>query len=79
MQPSTIRPLHPLPPAAQHRLTAAEGWLELGDLLSASDDLDVTAPILRAHPAGLRIRVHNPLWAQNETGAPRIIYSRAIR
>lgn len=37
-------------------LNAAQGWLGLGDLISANDELDEITPELRAHPAVLAIR-----------------------
>jgi len=38
-------------------LEAAQGWLELGDLVSANDELDEIAPQLRAHPDVLSVRL----------------------
>lgn len=38
------------------RLRAAEGWLELGDAVSASDELEAITPGERAHPAVLQVR-----------------------
>jgi tetratricopeptide (TPR) repeat protein len=43
------------PPDSLH-LRAAEGWLGLGDLVSASDELEKIQPQLRAHPAVLMTR-----------------------
>ncbi len=40
---------------AKH-LEAAEGWLELGDYLSANEELDKVAPLVRAHPDILEMR-----------------------
>lgn len=40
----------------QRRLTAAEGWLELGDELEANEELEQIAPEMRAHPLVLRVR-----------------------
>lgn len=37
-------------------LNAAEGWLGLGDLVSASDELEQITPAFRAHPAVLLMR-----------------------
>lgn len=37
-------------------LTAADGWLGLGDLVSASDELEQISPENRAHPAVLALR-----------------------
>jgi len=49
----------PLPPLVHpdlFHLTAAEGWLGLGDWQSAKDELEEIAPHLRAHPDVLRMR-----------------------
>jgi uncharacterized protein HemY len=43
-------------PSLQRQLSAAEGWLELGDLVSAHDELEEIAPRLRAHPQVLVMR-----------------------
>ncbi len=40
----------------QRHLTAAEGWLELGDALEANEELEQIAPKMRAHPFVLRVR-----------------------
>ena len=37
-------------------LHAAEGWLELGNLLEANEELDKITPALRAHPDVLAVR-----------------------
>jgi tetratricopeptide (TPR) repeat protein len=37
-------------------LNAAEGWFGLGDLVSASDELEKISPAFRAHPAVLLMR-----------------------
>jgi tetratricopeptide (TPR) repeat protein len=37
-------------------LNAAEGWFGLGDLVSASDELEKITPAFRAHPAVLLMR-----------------------
>jgi hypothetical protein len=39
-----------------HRLNAAQGWLELGDYLAANDELEKIDAGLRAHPQVLAIR-----------------------
>ena len=44
------------PPDSYH-LQAAQGWLELGDLVSASDELEQITPELRAHPDVLQVRL----------------------
>ena len=38
------------------RLLAAQGWLELGDAVSARDELEEITPGEKAHPAVLQIR-----------------------
>lgn len=40
---------------AQH-LKSAEGWLELKDHLSAFEELELIAPLSRAHPSVLKLR-----------------------
>lgn len=39
-----------------HHLTAAEGWLELGNHLEANEELEQITPALRAHPQVLLLR-----------------------
>jgi len=43
-------------PKDQRHLTAAEGWLELGDHIAAFDELENLEPLHRAHPDVLRLR-----------------------
>lgn len=43
------------PPDSFH-LSAAEGWLELGDNLAANGELEKITPRLKAHPAVLEVR-----------------------
>jgi hypothetical protein len=45
-----------LPPEEAHRVRAAEGWLELGDLVEATKELDGISSVLRAHPDVLAVR-----------------------
>jgi tetratricopeptide (TPR) repeat protein len=45
------------PPQDQHYLDAAEGWLGLGDHLSANEELEQITPELRAHPRVLAVRL----------------------
>lgn len=40
-----------------HHLTAAEGWLELGNHLEANEELEQITPTLRAHPQVLLLRL----------------------
>lgn len=59
-----MKSLRSLPPADQHRLTAAEGWLELGDCVSASDELDAIATELQEHRDVLQMRLRIYLEAK---------------
>jgi len=43
-------------PADLHHFRAAEGWFELGDMVSANDELDEIRPEMRAHPVVLSMR-----------------------
>ena len=47
--------LKPLPHPDNLYLSAAEGWLELGNLLEAEVELEKIAPQLRGHPAVLSV------------------------
>jgi tetratricopeptide (TPR) repeat protein len=47
-----------LEPPDSHHLRAAIGWLELGNALEASRELDRIAPPLQAHPDVLAVRWH---------------------
>lgn len=51
--PSNATPL--VPPDAHH-LSAAEGWLMLGDHISANEELEKLPPELRVHPDVLQLR-----------------------
>jgi len=46
-----------LPPHDERFLDAAEGWLGLGDHLSANEELGQTTPELRAHPDVMPVRL----------------------
>lgn len=46
----------PLSPPDSHHLMAAQGWLELGNHLEASAELEEIAPLLRGHPSVLDLR-----------------------
>jgi len=52
----STRTIHPLPPRDQRHLLAAEGWLELGNPLEATAELEEITPTLRGHPHVLEIR-----------------------
>jgi tetratricopeptide (TPR) repeat protein len=45
-----------LPPDEAHHLSAAKGWVELGNHLEAFDELEKIAPLNRAHPDVLEVR-----------------------
>jgi hypothetical protein len=46
----------PLQHEDAHRVRAAEGWLELGDLVEATKELDSVTSVFRAHPDVLAVR-----------------------
>ena len=48
--------MKPLPPPDAHHLQAVEGWMELGDFLSANDELEKITTSLRSHPDVLEVR-----------------------
>jgi tetratricopeptide (TPR) repeat protein len=48
--------IKPLEPPDTHHLSAAQGWLELGNHIDANNELDEITPELRAHPAVLSVR-----------------------
>ena len=48
--------MQPLGPPDAHFLSAAIGWIELGDLQEAKVDLERIAPGLRRHPDVLEVR-----------------------
>ena len=48
--------IKPLEPPDSIHLKAAEGWLGLGDLISANDELEQITPEFRVHPAVLFVR-----------------------
>ena len=50
------RRIKPLQQADSCHLQAAEGWFELGDLVSASNELEEISPEDKAHPAVLIMR-----------------------
>lgn len=50
--------MKPLAPPDTMHLTAAEGWLELGNHLEANEELERIAPLMRGHPDVLEIRWH---------------------
>lgn len=50
-------PLMKLGDADMRHLLAAQGWLELGDWLSANEELENIQPQMRAHPDVLKMRV----------------------
>jgi tetratricopeptide (TPR) repeat protein len=54
-----------LPRHDQRFLDAAEGWLGLGDLSSANDELEQITPELRTHPKVLAVRLEI-YWASKK-------------
>ena len=48
--------MKPLPHPNNRHLEAAQGWLGLGDVLAANEELEQVAPELRAHPGVLWVR-----------------------
>jgi tetratricopeptide (TPR) repeat protein len=48
--------VNPLTPPDSHHLSAAQGWIELGNHLEAGAELDKITPELRPHPDVLEIR-----------------------
>ena len=48
--------LNPLSREDHYRLTAASGWLELGNLTEANRELDAITPAFRVHPDALEVR-----------------------
>lgn len=48
--------MKPLPEPHRHHLRAAERWMELGNHLEANLELEMTAPVRRAHPDVLKLR-----------------------
>jgi predicted Zn-dependent protease len=58
--------------ADQHHLNASQGWLSLGDLLSANDELEEITPELRANPAVLAVRYEIYSQSKKWEGAAEI-------
>ncbi|MGO8837547.1 MAG: TPR end-of-group domain-containing protein [Limisphaerales bacterium] len=50
--------MKPLPAPDSHHLSAAQGWIELGNDREASEELEQITPQLRAHPDVLEVRWH---------------------
>jgi Flp pilus assembly protein TadD len=48
--------MKPLEPPDSHHLSAAIGWLELGDVVEAGAELEKIAPPFQSHPAVLVVR-----------------------
>lgn len=53
---ATVGPVKPLDPPDSHNLSAAIGWLGLGNRQEANEELEKIAPALRAHPDVLEVR-----------------------
>jgi hypothetical protein len=56
----------------KHHLDAAEGWLGLGDHLSANEELEQITRELRAHPRALGVRLEINWAAKNWEAVVRI-------
>ena len=50
--------IKPLEPPDCHHLRAAQGWIELGNQVEASEELKKIMPELRAHPDVFEVRWH---------------------
>ena len=50
--------IKPLEPPDLHHLNAVEGWLGLGSLGDAEQELEKLSPEVRTHPDVLRVRYH---------------------
>ncbi len=48
--------MKPLQPPDTHHLQAAIGWIELGNITEANEELEKIVPALRAHPDVLEVR-----------------------
>jgi predicted Zn-dependent protease len=48
--------MQPLTPPDSHRLSAAQGWLELGSHLEANAELEEISPAVRSHPDVLELK-----------------------
>jgi Flp pilus assembly protein TadD len=48
--------MNPIEPPDSHLVSAAIGWLGLGDWRAAQEELEKIAPELRAHPAVLQVK-----------------------
>ena len=69
--------MSPIPLQDQRHLDAAEGWLGLGDHLSANEELEQIAPELRAHPFVLEVRYKIYAEAKQWLGAVEIARTMA--
>lgn len=65
-----------LPPTDSRFLTAAEGWLELGNWLEANEELERITPTMRVHPAVLQIRWE--IYAKAEKWEMAVEIGRAL-
>ena len=69
--------IEPLEPPASHVLTAAEGWLELGNPLEAAAELAGLDPEWATHPAVLelnwQIEAHGEQWETCLVLAERLV------
>jgi hypothetical protein len=68
--------MKPLEPPDSHFVSAASGWLELGNAHEAAEELKAVSPALARHPAVLQmwydIHAHAERWdAASEAAARR--------
>ena len=69
MTPQHIKPLEP---PDTHHLSAAQGWLELGNHIDANGELEEISPQQRAHPHVLSVRYDVYAQAKKWDGAAEI-------
>lgn len=61
--------MRPLSATDQRYFDAAQGWLALGDYISANDELENITPLFRAHPEVLAVRYQVYAKAEKWDGA----------
>ena len=66
-----------LPSPQHHYLTAALGWLDLGNYLEAERELEIITPAWRVHPDVLEVRWH--LYAKTARWTAALEISSALR
>jgi predicted Zn-dependent protease len=72
--------MQPLEPADSHYVSAALGWLELGDWREAAAELEGVAPVLAQHPIVLELRydIHAKAGQWNLASEVALSLSRAF-